>query len=270
MEFKKNRQEEILLSARNLAPPQGISIPAFLTSVEANNLEKRLEEAQRLLKNIKKHLPLILEDPETYDPVYQICQEVFSKKDHICYGQGHTAWNEIQGAAQSRYRLGYPPRKSSDTSIGDAVNWEWIVHCAKTLKSNIAIVSRDGDYGRFYEEDGFLNDHLKREFSDRVGKEPKISLYRKLTVVLKDFHITVTKKEQQEENRIIQSSERASENIGLIANNLSAKYSSYFNAISPLPIWELIVQENAKQKAMQQAVIAAAVKTLGGEEKDPS
>src|SRR6185295_1624498 len=64
MEFEQNRQEEILLSPKNLKPPQDISIPAFLTSNEASHLEKSLEESQQLVKKIKKLLPHILKDPE--------------------------------------------------------------------------------------------------------------------------------------------------------------------------------------------------------------
>src|SRR5580765_7471463 len=43
-----------------------------------------------------------------------------------------------------------PPRKPNDTSMGDAINWEWIVECAKTLNGSVIIVSRDRDYGVTY------------------------------------------------------------------------------------------------------------------------
>ena len=49
--------------------------------------------------------------------------------------------------AWRRFLLGYPPRKADDTSIGDAVNWEWVVDCAKRANADVVIVSRDSDYG---------------------------------------------------------------------------------------------------------------------------
>ena len=70
---------------------------------------------------------------------------------------------------------------------------------ASVTESVTIFAFKDCDYDRFYEGEGYLNDHLKREFSARIGKERKISLFQKLTVVLKHFKVTVTAKEQQEE-----------------------------------------------------------------------
>jgi hypothetical protein len=58
MEFRKNRQGVLLTSAKNLTPPQSISIPAFLTSNETDDLERQLKEAQLLFKKLQKKLPL--------------------------------------------------------------------------------------------------------------------------------------------------------------------------------------------------------------------
>jgi hypothetical protein len=54
---------------------------------------------------------------------------------------------EIRELAQKRFTLGYPPRKQGDQSIGDAINWEWIVRCAEESGSGVVIVTRDSDYG---------------------------------------------------------------------------------------------------------------------------
>src|SRR5262249_28251392 len=156
--------------------PDNISIPAFLTCTEATKLKNPLRESQQLVDTIKKHLPQRLQEPFINDPVFKICHEVFGKNDRFCYGRNHKDWKEVHAAAVMLYQLGYPPRKSSDTSIGDSVNWEWIIFCAKSSGSNIAIVSRDPDYGCFYKDEGYLNDHLKREFSDRVSKHRRIAL----------------------------------------------------------------------------------------------
>lgn len=206
MEFKKNRQNVILESVKGLKPPPGVSIPAFLNSENDEvKLDRAIQEAQQLVESIKNNLPKMLEDPGANDQVYQICSGVFGKNDRLCYRVHNPRWREIKDAALTRYQRGYPPRKPGDTSMGDAVNWEWIVYSTRTLKRNVVIVSRDSDYGQFHDGKAYLNDQLRQEFTDRVGKEYRITLYRTITAALKDFQVIVTPKEEQEENSIIQS-----------------------------------------------------------------
>src|SRR5437763_1762209 len=74
----------------------------------------------------------------------------------------------IRNLARKRFALGYPPRKQNATSLGDSINWEWIVHCAINSDDyhNVLIVSRDSDYGVNYEGEATLNDWLYREFKE--------------------------------------------------------------------------------------------------------
>ena len=99
--------------------------------------------------------------------------------------------------------LGYPPRKQADTSIGDAVNWEWIVKCSIDSGKHIVIVTRDTDYGAIYDGKSYLNDWLRHEFSERVSQKRKIILTDKLSHGLKVVHAAVTKEMEQEEERLI-------------------------------------------------------------------
>ena len=108
--------------------------------------------------------------------------------------------------AEKRFTLGYPPRKKNDTSIGDAVNWEWLIHVAKENNSDICVVSRDGDFGVTLNSKGFINDWLQQEFKQRVNKKRNITLYPLLSQALKEFDIPVTKEEEQEESRVIHAS----------------------------------------------------------------
>jgi hypothetical protein len=88
---------------------------------------------------------------------------------------------------------------------------------------------------------------------------------------LKDFHVIVTEKEQQEENRIIQSSEGASLNIRPFANNRSALYAGYYgSANTNLALWNSVAIEAATHIAQQQAAIDAAENKLRSEGQDPS
>lgn len=254
MEFLKNRQNEIVQSFTRLTSPGRVSIPAFLTSKEVDDLDDAYTTANNLIKRIKQRIPLILEDPEVHDEVYKTCHEVFNKKDKLHFGQTHEAWTEVREAARERYSLGYPPRKATDTSMGDAVNWEWIVYCARITKSNVAIVSRDYDYGQSHKNKSYIDDYLKHEFSERVGNKRRVTLFTRLTEVLKQYKVTVTKKEEHEEARLAQTAR---------ASRLSDIYAAYYNQLAetPLALAEAFRQV-AKQKGEQQAAIEAAIKPI--------
>jgi hypothetical protein len=91
----------------------------------------------------------------------------------------------------------------NETSIGDSVNFEWIVHCAKDSGKHIIIVTRDEDYGAIYKGNSFLNEWLRQEFSERVSRTRKIVLTDKLAIALKLVDAAVTKEMEEEEERII-------------------------------------------------------------------
>jgi hypothetical protein len=93
---------------------------------------------------------------------------------------------------------------SNDTSIGDALNWEWMVECALRNQAELVIVSRDSDYGVVFEDNAYVNDHLRQEFSERVSRKRKLLLYTKLSDALKHFAVPVTPEEEAEEEEIIQ------------------------------------------------------------------
>lgn len=63
--------------------------------------------------------------------------------------------------------MGYPPRKAGETSIGDAINWEWIIDCTTACQKDLILVSRDTDYGTPYGNPPVLNDWLSQEFNER-------------------------------------------------------------------------------------------------------
>lgn len=112
----------------------------------------------------------------------------------------------MRDAAQRRYQLGYPPRKPSDTSIGDAINWEWLIRCAQTTEnSNVLIVSRDGDYGLTEGDDPTLNDWLKAEFEARVKPTRKIELTNRLTVALKRLAEVVSPEDEAAEKSVLEA-----------------------------------------------------------------
>jgi hypothetical protein len=146
-----------------------------------------------------------LNDPTRADPVYQICQRCFHKADEITLLRETKVKRKIVRQAFRRFLFDCPPRKKNDTSIGDAINWEWIVECANAGQAEIHIVSRDADYGITLEGKSYLNDHLHQEFKERVSKKRNIFLHTKLAEALKQFQVTVSAAEEKEETEILQT-----------------------------------------------------------------
>ncbi len=209
MEFKKHRQAVILEALCDLKAPSHVFRPALFSDAKAARaLQTRLRQSEKLVSTLKRKLRRILEEPTVHDPVYKVCQRVFHKDDSLNLSRDKKIRREIRRKAFRRFILGYPPRKQSDTSIGDSVNWEWIVHCAIQRKAEVILVSRDSDYGMQYEDGAFVNDHLLQEFRERVSMKRKVILCTRLAVALKSLQIEVSAKEEAEENALVKSSEQ--------------------------------------------------------------
>ena len=129
--------------------------------------------------------------------------------------------------AWRRFLLGYPPRKADDTSIGDAVNWEWVVDCAKRANADVVIVSRDRDYGVNLEGDHvYINDWLAQEFKERVSKRRNVTLTDRLSDGFKRVSIRVTRKEAADEERFLQRQGVEQDSTMALARILAASQHS--------------------------------------------
>lgn len=209
MEFLKNRQTVIASAMREIKRPEVHKFPPILRDfASVSSVEKEIKSATRKIESLVKKNSAILTDPKKNDPVFKSVSTIFESRGPYFLKRDAQSRFRIRRLAQKRFFLGYPPRKSGDTSIGDAINWEWIVHCAVECKrsSHVMIVSRDGDYGFRDKDASYLNDWLVREFKERVGKERKISLTARLTEALKLLSETVTKKEEQAEQELLEKS----------------------------------------------------------------
>ena len=196
MEYKKNRQVVILESLGKFGAPDWgkLTTPALVSESQAAAMIKRSQrEITNQQKLITSKIRNILEKPASHDEVYKILQRIFKYKSDLNLNRDSKRRFAIRRLARKRFCLGYPPRKKGDNSIGDAVNWEWIVQCAIDSGKNIVIVSRDGDFGVNYKEDWYLNDWLNQEFKQRVSTRRKIMLTGKLSDALKVVNATVTK-----------------------------------------------------------------------------
>ena len=212
MEFKKNRQRVILESLHQFKNPDwnNLSVPALLANFQASRqIDKKKKEINTQQKKVNEKIERVLKNPSSNDPVYQTLQRLFKTKSAYNLNRENKERFATRELAQKRFVLGYPPRKKDDTSMGDAINWEWIVKCAEESKKDIIIVTRDSDYGTILKNEAFINDWLKQEFSQRVSRKRKIILTDKLSVAFKKVKLTVSEEMENEEVRVIESLESA-------------------------------------------------------------
>lgn len=207
MEYKKNRQIVILESLGKFGTPDWgkLTTPALVSEIQAAAMIKKSQkEITKQQKIISEKIQNILEKPGTNDEVYKILQRIFKHKSDFNLNRDSKRRFAIRRLARKRFCLGYPPRKKGDNSVGDAINWEWIVQCAIDSSKDIVIVSRDGDYGVSYKDKWYLNDWLHQEFKQRVSQKRKILLTGKLSEALKTVHADVTEDMEVAEAQIIE------------------------------------------------------------------
>ncbi|HDP88567.1 MAG TPA: hypothetical protein ENN42_01185 [Thioalkalivibrio sp.] len=206
MEYKKNRQKAILESLTKYSTPDWgkLTPPALLAdSQAAKTIEKKKKEIITQQKKVNDKVEKVLHNPSGNDQVYQSLQRIFKNDSPYNLTREFKSRFTIRNLARKRFSLGYPPRKDSDTSIGDAVNWEWIIECAKTSGKDIVIVTRDTDYGAIYKGQSYINDWLNQEFKERVSRKRKLILTDKLSVALKAVDAVVTKEMEEAEQEML-------------------------------------------------------------------
>lgn len=183
-----------------------MNIPSFLKESKYKKTSSRLtKEWDSLANKLLIRTEKLLEAPGRYDPVYRILQRLFKSKAACHLNRGNKIRAELREKAQKRYILGYPPRKPNDTSIGDAINWEWIIYCANQCQDDIVLISRDSDYGAFEKNNYYLNDWLKQEFKERVSHKRLITLTGRLAEGFRIAGITVPVAEVRAEQKFLEA-----------------------------------------------------------------
>lgn len=205
MEYKKNRQAVIIESLENFRTDWSrLTAPALVSEHQAvQMIDKKKKELDVQKKKVDAKIKRVLSDPVHHDRVYQCLHRLFKHESPFNLTRNSKDRFAIRNMARKRFVLGYPPRKRSDVSIGDAVNWEWIVRCCQESGKHVVIVSRDNDFGCSHAKKYYLNDWLKQEFSERVSKRRKVMLTDKLSLGLKIVHAAVTKEMERAEEELL-------------------------------------------------------------------
>jgi len=215
MEYKKNRQVAILDGMKVLTPaPPLTRLGVFSDAKELAAEQRAAKQAHGRVTKLKKRLLRILEKPTTHDEVYKVIQRLFHRDSPVVLTPDNPVRRKIRSRAWRRFLMGYPPRKASDTSFGDAINWEWMIECCNSRAAELVIVSRDSDYGIDHNNVAYINDFLRHEFSDRVSQKRVVVLCRRLSEALKHFEVAVTEAEEKEESALITSSNTAKSSSG--------------------------------------------------------
>ena len=208
MEFKKNRQKVILDVYKGMKGPDWskISLPPVLAESKASKaLDKHKKEIIRQSGKLRQRLHSVLTKPNAYDPVYRTMQQLLKSGGQYNLSRDKDIRLEVRELAEKRFKLGYPPKKAGDTSYGDAINWEWIIKCAAMDRVGVIIVTRDTDYGAYVDGNIIINDWLKEEFRARIGIKRKVVLTDRLSVAFKATNIQMTKKEEDEETKFVET-----------------------------------------------------------------
>lgn len=215
MEYKKNRQQVILESLNRIKKTpdwSGLTPPAFLSDAQPAKVIASCKSAiSEQQAKLKRRIESILKNPTRYDPVYKHLQKLFNHNSQYNLDRDKKVRFQIRRLAWKRFILGYPPRKQNDTSIGDAINWEWIIRCGESCNKHIILVTRDTDYGVNYNNEMILNDWLNQEFKKRISQKRKLIMTDKLTQAFKLIAIPVSREEEKEEANLIAEKKSSSE-----------------------------------------------------------
>lgn len=206
MEYKKNRQSVILQYIENFKFIENFhktTLPLLSDSKPFQSIKTQVKKIEQSQKDIRSRIEKILTAPNVNDKVYMCAQRLFNHRSPYNLNRERKERFKIRMLAKKRHILGYPPRKPSDLSIGDAVNWEWIISCAKQANDDVIIVSRDKDYGTFYQKSSYINDWLKQEFKERVNRQKNVKLTNKLSEALEALNVKVTAEEREFDKQLI-------------------------------------------------------------------
>ncbi|MGX5685297.1 PIN domain-containing protein [Chryseobacterium cucumeris] len=287
MEFKKHRQLILGESYGEFIKNRNINftIPQILRDNEEvnklNAARNNIFNYQRALEDKFKKTYI---DPENSDDVYIKLEEVFRHESQYILENQSELSEQIINLAKRRFDLGSPPRKDKDNSIGDAVNWEWILKCAENSEKSIIIVSRDSDYGRIFDKKPYINDFLAHEFYQKLKGGPKIILTNFLTDAFKYVQIPITDEMVKEEQNIISNKNTVDlinanamkEALETLQNSLNIRFwqssdnNTWEDALTKIrntsldgpsfdlinyqfPSWQKTINENVNSKSKKQS-----------------
>src|SRR4051812_6849174 len=138
MEFLSNRQSVIQEAFKAIppAPTTPNAAPIIANTKPFKSLRTSIKGAQKAHKRVLDMMEPLLRSPSTKDPIFKMVGRLYAYEGAFNIKRPNTARFAIRREARKRFSLGYPPRKRNSLSLGDAVNWETIIHCANLSVEN--------------------------------------------------------------------------------------------------------------------------------------
>jgi hypothetical protein len=211
MEFKHNCQRVMADSVEKLKPLNfNLQVPAILAESKASAvITKGIQNVRSRMDRLQVRMDRMIQNPAA-DPIYKVVQKIFEAESQFNLKRQSADFGLIKRRAFRRHWEGAPPRKANSTSMGDGINWEWILECIRRSNRDVFVVSRDGDYGLIRGRSCFLNDWLATEVQ-RLSKKRKVRLFSLLSNALKELGTLVTVEERRSEEQIASSSSSSSD-----------------------------------------------------------
>lgn len=137
----------------------------------------------------------------------------------------------IYEQAKYRHSIGNPPMKN-DSSIGDAINWEFLLSSMKRGE-DLHFIAKDPDYViEDWEGETVLREFLKNEWEQKVGS--KIHIYTKLTRFLE-----VLPKENEVDKKKIEIAKKEED----LVSQYTSGYDAFLNTSQLFPNYSDIIRE---------------------------
>jgi predicted nucleic acid-binding protein len=198
-EFWRNREGVLQESIKHFKETKAITkIPNIVRSYseKAIDLKQAADKVNELVKEITK---IVDQDSKSNQlKADSIINELFSKI------KPEPFTNDIFLKAKRRKELGNPPGKAN--SIGDAVNWEWLLTVVPA-NSTLILLSADGDF-----ESELLNgapkEFLQREWLATNGGN--LELYKNLPDFLRKYFPEIKLSDEIDKATAIERLERSS------------------------------------------------------------
>ena len=157
---------------KGLTPQQTFSMLDHLfgaTEEQSKRIQRQMKEIHSKIKQVNSEvralaLEIMSKISQSTDEVSRALAPIFAKA--VCHSE-----TQLQ-KAKERKESGHPPGKQNDP-IGDQVTWEQILSRA-VVQKKLWIITRDSDYGAFYEGKGFFNQFL---YDELVNVSPNAELF---------------------------------------------------------------------------------------------
>lgn len=238
-EFQRNKAKVVADSLSQKfqeLKPNIFNNPDYLINAINASVEQR-KDIRHQTREIKQKIKQVICEMNVF--ALDLVEQVSSSNDEVSKALAsifanavHHSPEELQKARQ-RKELGNPPGKSAG-SIGDQLNWEQILTRFKG-KKRLWIITRDGDYGTFYDRKFFLNPFLYDDLR-KVASDPEVYLFQDMAEGLKHFVDTTGVKAEQtlspEELEEIKEEEKSLPPLDMVSEAMSQVWTSSLNTLN--------------------------------------